>query len=182
MQIVGDGFVVLLADGEIADHRHQRRAHGARQRRRAAAARSRRVAGEFVEKFADRIRSWRSYPSGQLFRKRVNVFAVEHLVGALEQLADAFAMQFQLEAAQTQRADDDLAVTLLGLVGRLDAADSERRLRVAVGDAARSSDRPASRFSSSSCDADGAGREDDLRALDGRGARRVVRGLDRRWA
>ena len=102
-----------------------------RRRRRASA-----LAGEFVEKFADRIGlGAHIFPrSRQLFGLRVNVLAVEHLIGAFEQLADACAMQFQLQAAESQRADHDLAVTLLGLVGRLDAADAERRLRVAVGD------------------------------------------------
>src|SRR5512140_3388476 len=115
--------------------------------------------------------------SGQLFRKGVNVFAVEHLVGALEELADAFAMQFQLEAAQTQGADHDLAVTLLGLVGRLDAGDSERRLRVAVGEQLDGRIVLPVGFGEQ-LDADGAGAEDDLRALDRSRARRIVLGLD----
>ena len=107
---------------------------------------------------------------------RINVFAVEHLVGGVKQLADAFAMQFELESAQSQRADDDLAVALLGLVGRLDAADAERRLRVAVGDELdRRIVLPILLVEQR--DADGACREDDLSALDGLGARCVIRRL-----
>ena len=65
---------------------------------------------------------------------RIDILGVEHLVGAFEQLAHARAVQLQLQAAKAQRAEDDLAMTLDPLVGRLDALDAERRLRVAVGD------------------------------------------------
>ena len=56
-QILGDRLIVLLADGEIADHRHECRAHGAGERGRAAAtAGGRCLAHQFVEEFADRFR------------------------------------------------------------------------------------------------------------------------------
>src|SRR6478752_6128328 len=59
---------------------------------------------------------------------------VEHLVGAFEELADAGAMQLQLETADAERAEAEFAVSLLALVHRLDAFEPERRLRVYVGD------------------------------------------------
>ena len=43
-------------------------------------------------------------------------------------------MQLQFEAADAERPEAELAVTLLALVGRLDAFKPERRLRVYVGD------------------------------------------------
>ncbi len=73
-------------------------------------------------------------------------------------------MQFQLQATETERANDDLAVALLGLVSGFDPADAERRLGVGVGE---EFDRrvvlPIGLVEK--CEADGTRRKDDLRAL-----------------
>ena len=72
--------------------------------------------------------------SRQGFGLCIDILSIEHLIGAFEQLTDGSAMQFQAQAAQSQRTNRDFAVTLFALVGRLDATDTERRLRIAVGD------------------------------------------------
>ena len=90
-------------------------------------------------------------------------------------------MQLQLEAAEAERAEDDLAVPLDPFVGRLDAEDAERRLRVAVCDQLdRRIVLPVLFLKQR--DADAAGGDDDLRALDCLRAGGVVDGLDRRSA
>jgi len=56
------------------------------------------------------------------------------LTWALEELRDAGAVQFQLEAADTERTKDELLMTGIALVSWVDPSDPERRLRIAVGD------------------------------------------------
>src|SRR5262249_14493355 len=70
--------------------------------------------------------------SSQLLGEGVDLFRVEHGFGAFEQLADAGAMQFELETTDAERAKGELAKTVLAFVGRLNAFDAERRLRVHV--------------------------------------------------
>ena len=93
-------------------------------------------------------------------------------------------MQLQLEAAEAERADDDLAVALLGLVGRLDAADAERRrLGVAIGP---KFDRrivlPIRLGPSSRVTPMAPAEKTTCAHLDGGGAGGVILGLDRRRA
>ena len=74
-------------------------------------------------------------------------------------------MQLQLEAADAERAEAELAVPLLALVGRLDALDAERRLRVHVGDHLDIRIVLPGR-ERQELQADGAGGEDDIGVLD----------------
>src|ERR1700712_5011925 len=72
--------------------------------------------------------------SGHRLGEGVDLLGVEHLVGALEELADAGAVQLELQAAEAQRPEGLLAVAVFGLVHHVDAADAGRRLGVVVGD------------------------------------------------
>src|ERR1700736_433953 len=87
------------------------------------AAGRRTFTGEIVEKGHDRtIRGHGcrgAQESRQGFGLRIDILSIEHLIGAFEQLTDASAMQFQLQAAESQCADHDFAVTLFRLVDRL---------------------------------------------------------------
>jgi hypothetical protein len=103
---------------------------------------------------------------------------VEQGVGAFEQPADAGAMQFQLKPADAERAETDNAVALLALVGGLDAFETERRLRVHIGD--RLDGRivlPVRGLEQ--LNADGAGGEHDLGAFNVLGTCRLIGALHR---
>src|SRR5262245_843889 len=85
-------------------------------------------------------------------------------------------MQLQLEAADAKRAETDDAVALLALVGRLDAFETKRRLRVHIGD--RLDGRivlPVRGLEQ--LNADGAGGEHDLGAFNVLGTRRLIGAL-----
>src|SRR4249920_3028137 len=114
--------------------------------------------------------------SGHLLGQSVDLLGVEHRFRAFKQLADAGTMQPQFEATDAERTEAELAVPLLALVGRLDAFQAKRRLRVHVGD--RLDGRVALPVRDlDQLHADGAGGEHDLRAFEVLGARCLVGAL-----
>jgi hypothetical protein len=73
-------------------------------------------------------------PLRHRFSQRINFFGVQDLISTLEELPNAGPMQFQLGPADPECTKGKLLLSRLALVGCLDPADAERRLRIAVGD------------------------------------------------